>query len=197
MPVFKNLQDVPALFVVEFSQPPVIDNQNGILGKTGQKLAIAAVTPGDIHFLEQSRQPEVVGAVTAAAGAVGQGAGNEGFAAAGGAGNDDILFSLHPTVLHQGEDDIFGKPPWRPEVDLLRAGAGVAKPGSPQQVGQPAVVPHSHFPVNEQCPAALRKESSGVDGALGLFGQGLGHAGELELIQFAEGHFQHHWTPPA
>jgi hypothetical protein len=45
VPVFENFQDIPAFFVGEFGQPPVIDNQNGILGESGQELTEAAVSP--------------------------------------------------------------------------------------------------------------------------------------------------------
>ena len=91
MPVLQHLQDVPALFVCKLCQPPVINNQQTVSGKFGELLAIAAITSGYVHLLEQSWQPDVAGAVTTPTGAVGKGAGNEGLATAAGAGDDHVL----------------------------------------------------------------------------------------------------------
>lgn len=112
VPVFKHFQDISSLFIPQFCQPPVIYDQDGVFGQTGEKLAVTSISPGNVQFLEQSRQPNVMGAVPAPAGTVGQGAGDECLSASGRPGNDHVLLSLDPAVLHQGNNNLFGKPAW-------------------------------------------------------------------------------------
>lgn len=195
MPVFQDLQDIPPLPVGKRCQAPVIDDQESKLGQAGQQLAVTAVTPGDVHLLKQSRQPEVVGTVAAPADAVGQGAGDVGFAGAGGTGEDHILFLPDPSVLDQGENNLADKAPRGPEVDLFGTGTGVAQLGPPQQIAQPAVVPRQDFPVNEQAEALLEGHL-GVQGSLTLVYKPFRHAKELELVQLGTCGFQHHEAPP-
>lgn len=194
--IFKNLQEISSFLVIEFCQPPVIDDQQGISSETGKEFSVTAVTAGNIKFLKQPGQPDVMGAVTVSAGTVGKGTGNEGLAAAGMTRDDHVLFFRYPVVLYQGKDDFSGKPPRRPEVDFFGAGMGITQPCALQEFCKTTVVPDCHLPVDEE-PDSLLEGKSGVLCALTLLGECLGHAGEFHPVKFRQRGLQHHWAPPA
>ena len=67
----------------------------------GEELGIASIAFGDAQVLEESGQAQVEGGVAGSTGAVCQGAGEPGFADAGGAGDEDI--EVFPDPLAGGQ----------------------------------------------------------------------------------------------
>ena len=101
MAVFQDFQQVTALLCVQFDQAPVIEDEGLGFCQGGEELGIASIALGDGHVLEESGQAQVQGGVAVPAGVVCQGAGQPGFADAGGAGDEDIEVFANPLAGRQ------------------------------------------------------------------------------------------------
>ena len=74
VPIFQDLEEIPAFPVDEFRQSPIIDDEYGIFGNARQQLAVSAIGPGNVQLLEQPGKPLVISTQTGSAGADTQGA---------------------------------------------------------------------------------------------------------------------------
>ena len=99
--VFQDFQQVTALLCVQFDQAPVIEDEGLGFRQGVEELGVASVPFGDAQLLEESGQAQVQGGVAEPAGAVCQGAGEPGFADAGGAGDEDIEVFPDPLAGRQ------------------------------------------------------------------------------------------------
>ena len=99
--VFQDFQQVTALLCVQFDQAPVIEDEDLCFRQGGKEFGVASVALGDSQVLEESGQAQVEGGVAHSAGAVRQGAGEPGFADAGGAGDEDIEVFADPLAGRQ------------------------------------------------------------------------------------------------
>ena len=73
------------MLIAQGGQPEVIEDDDFGLPQLCQKLAVAAIAPGDGEFIQQPRQAQVAHTQPLATGLMGERAGNEAFADTGGA----------------------------------------------------------------------------------------------------------------
>ena len=92
MPGFHNLQHVAGFAVGQRQQQPFVQNQQADFLVLLANLLVDSLAPGDRHFIEQVRQADVFDCVEIAAGGNAKGAGEIGFAGAGRAEDDDVVF---------------------------------------------------------------------------------------------------------
>ena len=59
MAVVDDLQQVAAVFITEWGQTPIIQNQQIGLGQGRQHFPITSIPFGDSQFGEESREPEI------------------------------------------------------------------------------------------------------------------------------------------
>ena len=125
-----------------------------------------------------------------AAGFVRQGTGDEGFAAAGRAGDDDVLVMLDPVARAELVDQRAFQSAGRTEVEVFDAG-GLFQSGVSRAGGQRAVLPPKPLAFDQQTEAFIKGQFSAA--RLGtLFIVGFGHAVELHGIEFDLGRFVQH-----
>ena len=85
----EDFQQIPAPFVIERGQPPVVEHQDLDLGERGHEFEVTTVGPGEGEFLEQAWQALVKGGMALPASGIGQGASEVRLPRAG--RNNDIL----------------------------------------------------------------------------------------------------------
>ena len=105
--VFEDFQEVPALFFSQGGQTPIVQGDQIGFGEGGQELGIASVPFGELEVLEETVKAEITDRVALSTGFVGQGTGQEGFTASGGAGNENIVVLIHPVAGTQLGDQGF------------------------------------------------------------------------------------------
>jgi len=98
VPVLKDLEQVAAFLVLHGRERPIVEEEDVHPGELAEEAAVGAVGAGQAEVIEQPGGPAVVGAVAAAAGLVGEGTGDEAFAGAGGAGDEDLLMLVDPAA---------------------------------------------------------------------------------------------------
>jgi hypothetical protein len=140
--------------------------------------------------VEQFGESDIEGPVSLSASLLGQGASEEGFADAGGTGDDHVLVFLDPVAGEEPEDDGFIDSPGVFVVEVFGAGLDFEF-GVFEEPLQPAVFLESPLAVNEEAEAFLEGEV-GKMGLLELFFESLGHAEEFESVEFVEGLFVEH-----
>ncbi|AHK79897.1 hypothetical protein M911_12855 [Ectothiorhodospira haloalkaliphila] len=52
--VFQHLQEITAVFSIEFHEPPVVENQYIHFGQVGQKLCVLTIPLGDAQLPQQT-----------------------------------------------------------------------------------------------------------------------------------------------
>jgi hypothetical protein len=53
--VFKEFEDVSSVLIIEGSEPPIIENEEGGLGERGHEFRISPIALGNGEFLEEAR----------------------------------------------------------------------------------------------------------------------------------------------
>ncbi len=86
---------------------------------------------GAQDFINKPVHVKVQGAVSHQTGLVSEGTGEEGFAASGRAGNEDVFGSFDPGTVHQGQGVVFGQVTGGSVVKLFE-GSRVPEFGQPQ-----------------------------------------------------------------
>src|SRR5262249_14198180 len=137
--VLDDLEEIATLFdrgrreqeVVEAEQRHPLD----LIEQT--PVATVAATEGEV--VEQPRGTDVEGAVTLTDCGMGQGAADEALAAAGGAGQEQVLVGAHPAGLGQAQDHRAVETAGRAEVDVLHERL-VAEVGGLEPCRQPATL---------------------------------------------------------
>ena len=97
--VVHEVHEVVALCGVEGFHAPVIEDEQSGVGKLAQEFVVAAVGLGLGECQEQAGHTVVAGSVPVPAGLVAEGAGDEGFAGAAGAGDKQVMGPLQPLAL--------------------------------------------------------------------------------------------------
>ena len=110
MPVLDDLQELSALWSRHQDQDDIIDEQDFGLEQFFHELWVRAVCYGDGEFLEQARQPDVVGLEAHPASSVCQRAGEIGFTHPSGTPDDDVLVIGNPFTLSQVEETDLSRP---------------------------------------------------------------------------------------
>ena len=99
--VIHDVHEVMTLGGGECLHAPVIDDEQAGFGGLIQECVVAAVGLGLCECEQQARQAVVAGGHTVQAGLVSQGAGDKGFTAAAGAGDEQVVCALQPVALGQ------------------------------------------------------------------------------------------------
>jgi hypothetical protein len=175
MTVFEEFQEVPALFIGQGGQTPVVQDDKIGFSQGGQELGVAPVAFGDLEVLEEAGETEIADRVSLATGLVGQCTGQEGFPTSGGAGNEKIVVLIHPVAGSQLGDQGFVQAAGVAEVDILQS-RGLPQAGLTETGFQPAIFPVGHFPIYEQSQAFLEAEGIDLGEPLLIF-QSPGHTG--------------------
>jgi hypothetical protein len=96
--VLEDLEQVTALLILGRGQAPVVDEEDVHPRESAEEPAVGAVGARQAEIIEQAGGPAVVGAKAAATGLVGEGAGDEALAGAGGARDEDLLVLVDPAA---------------------------------------------------------------------------------------------------
>jgi hypothetical protein len=192
--VFEEFKNIVALGVGEWGQAEVVEDEELGLGQTVEELGVGAVGPGERELAEEPGEAVEVGREAQAAGAVAEGASQIALARPGGAGDQDVVVVADPLAAGEPEDEALVQPAWGPEVDILR-GSREVELGRLEQPREAAVVAERGLALDEEGEAVLEGEPVQV-GHAHLFVEGLGHAGEAELVQAFEGLLDQHSGSP-
>ena len=182
VPVLDDLQELSALWGGHRGQTEIINQQDFGLEEFFHELWIGAVCPGDGEFLEQARQPDVVGLEAHPASSVCQSAGEISFAHSSGTGDDDVLGIDNPLALSQVEDDGLIETSGGSEVDVFGAGIDFES-GDLEETFQAPVLLPSPLTIDDEGDSFLEGQILGVRLLDQLF-KGIGHAIELHGVEF-------------
>jgi hypothetical protein len=130
---------------------------------------------GQLQFFKEAWHPLVDHSYAVATGRLSQCAPKPGFADAAGTGDDQITLVGDPSASKQVLEQRFIEATACAVIDIFRAGANMAQPGSPHAGLEPLCFSACDFTVNEQAkPFSVAEISSSI---LHLqFGKGFGHA---------------------
>jgi len=107
--VFKHLQDGQTGVLVKRSYAEVVEDDQVHTFQMVEEFWEGAVEFGTQDFVDKTVHVEVQDTVSHQAGLMAEGAGEEGLAASGGAGDEDIFGTLDPCTVHQWHDVVFGE----------------------------------------------------------------------------------------
>jgi hypothetical protein len=167
--LFDDLEEVAALLDRGGGEEEVVEDEQGDALELGEDARVAAVGVGDGEIVEQAWGAGVEGGVSLSDGGMGEGAAEVGLAAAGGAGDKQVLVVLDPSRLGEAEDDGAVESAGSAEVDVLDGG-GVAEAGGLEAGLEAAAVAPVGLAVDEQAEAVLEAELE-VLGVLELLAQ--------------------------
>jgi len=182
VPVLDDLQELSALWGGHRGQTEIVDHQDFGLEKFFHELWIGAVCSGDGEFLEQARQPDVVGLEAHPASSVCQRAGEIGFTHPSGTSDDDVLGIGNPFALSQVEDDGLIETAWSFEVDIFGTGIDFES-GDLEETLQASVLLPSPLTIDDEGDSFLEGQILGVRLLDQLF-ERIGHAVELHGVEF-------------
>jgi len=182
VPVLDDLEEISSLWGGHRGQAEIIDDQDFGLEQFFHELWIGAVCSGDGEFLEQARQPDVVGLETHPASSVCQSAGEIGLANSSGTSDDDVLGIGNPFTLSQLEDDRFIETSGSSEVDVFCAGIDFES-GDVEETLQTSVLLPSPLTIDDESDSFLEGQILGVRLVDQLF-KSIGHAIELHGVEF-------------
>ena len=180
--IVEEFQQVGAFARADGRDREVVDHQQAHLGERGQALLEAAVGVAQAQLVEQTRGTHVERAQALTTCLVGERAGKEGLAAAGGPVDEEVLGGADPVAGAKAGELRPVQPAAGAEVEVLEAGAAHLELGELQQACQAPVVAMQDFALDQQ-PEALF-EGEPLHGALGrLLGERFNHAVELQAVQ--------------
>src|SRR6266705_1600450 len=184
-PVLDDFQQVGGLVGGEGAEQQVAGDQDADAGPGGQQPGQPPVAPGDRQLAGHPRGPLVKGGVAVADGGVGQGAGQERLAGAGGPGDHDGAGLPGPVRGGEAEQLAAVQAAGAAEVDVLDGG-GEAQPGGFEAAGDAAAGPVGQLAVDEQAESFLEAQP-GVAGLGLLLGQAGGHGVQPQRLQPVDG----------
>ena len=123
-----------------------------------------------------------------------EGAGQEALAGARGAGDQDALVVADPLAAGEAQDEGSLQSSRASEVEVLNGGLKMEL-GHLEEPGEAPVVAEGDLPFQEEGQTVVEGEALDV-GHAHLFFQGLGHAGEAELVELVEGLVRQHERAP-
>ena len=163
------------MLIAQGGQPEVIEDDDFGLPQLCQKLAVAAIAPGDGEFIQQPRQAQVAHTQPLATGLMGERAGNEAFADTGGARDEAIEMCPQPVPGGEFRHHRFIEAARCTVIDIFQAGV-LAKCGQAQTGGEAFTIPVRRLLIEQQ-PQALLEAQGGDLRRLALLGECPGHAG--------------------
>jgi hypothetical protein len=91
VPLLDDLQKVSSFGVGHGGEPEIVNHQDMGIGEFADDLSVTSVSLGEGHLLGELGRTDVERAVSFPTGLVGQGAGEEGFPHADGAGDNKVV----------------------------------------------------------------------------------------------------------
>jgi len=187
--VVEDLQEVATALVGQWRQPPLVDDQDLGLGDLRQGLEVTAIAAANGQGRQESGQTHITHGVTLSARLVGERAGKKGLADAHRTAEQDVLVRAH-SAGHQTSEQRSVETARMPIVDILWRG-GLLESGPLQTGGVLPRLTVRGLAVDEQAEALIERQLADVRG-LRLAGQGTGHAGETQLVEFIDGRMVEH-----
>src|SRR5215469_3297986 len=126
--VLDDLEEIAGLLDGDRGEQEVVDDEQGDAGELGEQALVAAVAAGHGEIIEEPRSACIERGVAVADGGVGERAGQEALATAGGAGDEQVVPGGDPLGLRQAENEATVEPARGAELDVLD-GRLVAQPG--------------------------------------------------------------------
>lgn len=117
-----DLQEVSSLNVGHGSHTEIVKHKDVGFGELLHEASITAIAFSQSHLVKELWRADVKGAVSFAAGLVGQGAGDKGFPRPRGSGNEDVVVTPDPLAGDQTHHDGLIDPPRGFVVDVLDCG---------------------------------------------------------------------------
>lgn len=161
--VVYHFQQIVPFALHQRRQAPVVKDEQIGLGERCQPLAEAPIGMRHLEFIEQSGNPDIKHGQPLPARLIAQRASNPGLAAAGGAGQDQVLLEANPVAAGKVRHLPLIQSATGSVIDVLDAGF-LFELGCLQQPGQPPILPMEGFPVDDE-PDALF-EGQALDGGV-------------------------------
>jgi len=182
------------MFVVEGEEAPIVEDQEVCFGEGGEEPAITAIPLGDVEFWEETWQTDILCGVAFTAGLLSEGAGEVGFAAAGGAGDDEVMVlrdkGASGELCHEG----FIETSWMAVIDVLDTGL-LFEPGFLESAVEATVFPFCDLSADHETQSLLEGEVADL-GHIHLLFESAGHSGKAKGLELVEcGMNQHHGSP--
>ena len=121
--VFGDLEEVSSLFVRQEGCCPVVEDEEVCFGERIEEFGVASVAFGAGEFAEESGGAVVLDGESFSAGCVSEGAGEVGFADAGGSGDDGVVVFTNPVAGGEGKEETFAESSFWTVIDVLEGGA--------------------------------------------------------------------------
>ena len=194
VPLLDDLQKVSSFGVGHGGEPEIVNHQDMGIGEFADDLSVTSVSLGEGHLVGELGRTDVERAVSLPTCLIAQGAGEEGFSRAGGAGDNNVVVTLDPVAGDEAHHDRLIDSPGGFVVDILHAGVEL-QPG----VFQISFHPVIFFP----CPLAIHNEAETFrEGEsvqirlIDLVGEGLRHTGQLQGVELVESLLIKHGRSP-
>ena len=192
--VLEDFEEVTTLGVRERSEAEVIENEELGLGEAVEELGVGPIGAGERELAQQAREAVVAGREALATRAVAERAGQVALAGARCAGDEDALVIADPLTAGEPQHERALQTAGRPEVDVFDRGREVEL-GYLQEPREAPVVTDRDLPLEQEGQAVLEGEALDV-GHSELLLEGVGHAGEAQLVELVEGLLGQHGRPP-
>ena len=127
----------------------IVQHQKFGHGQAPHKFPVASVVACEIQILHEGRQPVVGGGDSLPTGAVGECAGEPGFARSGGSGDQEVVASLNPMAGSEACQERTVDAAARPGVEIFEGGV-LAEFCPFQAIGELPVLPLQEFRVDEE-----------------------------------------------
>ena len=151
MAILDDLHEIASLAGVEAVGTEIVQNEQIDLGQRAEEASEAAIPMRELQLSEEARHARVIGAVSLAAGPLGKGAGEPGFAEATFPANEKITFLGNPTASRELLEERFVELALCAVVDVLDRSLTVAQPRGAQPDLRAFGRAISDLPVEQQC----------------------------------------------
>ncbi len=121
--LFGDLEEVSSLFVRQEGCCPVVEDEEVCFGECVEEFGVASVAFGAGKLAEESGGAVILDGESFSAGCVSEGAGEVGFADAGGSGDDGVVVLSNPVAGGEGEHETFIESSFCTVVDVFEDGA--------------------------------------------------------------------------
>src|SRR5260370_14922374 len=180
-----DLEQVAGLVGPEWLEAPVMEDEQPDLAEPLHQPWIATVAAGECEVGEQLGHALIENGSVVATGFVAECAGEPGFADAGGAFDDEVLWGVDPVAGDEPLEQRSIEAARSTVDDVLNCGA-LAQPGMAQPGGELPVGSLGGLAIEQQGQPLGVAEACGAGGVL-QFPEGAGHAGQGEAGEWLDG----------
>jgi len=190
-----DLQEVSSFGVGHGGEAEIINHQDMGIGELVDHFAVASISLGQGHLVGELGRTDVESTVSFPAGLVGQGAGEEGFSRAGGAGDNNVVVTFDPIAGDEAHHDRLIDPPGSFVVNILHAGVEL-QPGVFQVSLHPVVFLPRPLAIYDEGKTFCERKPVHIR-LFDLIGEGVRHARQFQFIKFVYGLLIKHGWPPS